>query len=77
MQKYPVFSAVHKVRTLLKDWPTLRSFFSGNLIEHLKLLVPGFSQGLPHQDKLKFSILDLSTSVRKVFIAVLSRGEYM
>ena len=32
--KNRVFSEVHKVRTLLKDWPTLRSFFSGNLIEH-------------------------------------------
>ena len=68
MQKYQVFSAVHKVRTLLQDWPTLRLFFSRNLIEHWKLLVPGFSQGLPQQDKLKFSILDLSTSLGKWYL---------
>ena len=34
MQKKQVFLAVYNVRTLLKDWSTLRSFFSGNLKEH-------------------------------------------
>ena len=34
MQKIRTFSAVQKVRALPKDWPTLRSLFSGNLIDH-------------------------------------------
>ena len=34
MQKIRIFSAVQKVRALPKDWPTLRSLFSGNLKDH-------------------------------------------
>ena len=34
MQKIRIFSAVQKVGALPKDWPTLRSLFSGNLLDH-------------------------------------------
>ena len=41
MQKYRVFSAVHIVRTLLKDWPTLRQGFSlASAIGHSPKIVP-------------------------------------
>ena len=65
MQKIRIFSAVQKVRALPKDWLTLRLLFSGNLIDHWKVLVPGFSQGLPQQNKLKFSNLRV---VRKRYL---------
>ena len=57
--KNGVFSAVHKVKTLLKDWPTLRSFFPGNLV---KYWYQAFLKGFPNKINLNLDLVSWTSA---------------